>query len=358
MTTAIILALTASFFTAASSVAQRIAAAPAPDETAFSLRLLAFVLRRPVWFLGIALMIGGFLFQLAALQVGDLSLVQPLIATEVLFVFGFLALRFRTQVRALDWLAAAGMAAGLGTFLFLARPSGDSVAQASPETWAVAAIATFGSAAIVAAIAILPFGSRSPSPARKAALLAISAGISFGFVAAVIKVLATHVSHGPAAVFTNWSPYALLVTGAVSMFLATNAYQAGPLAASQPGLTIADPLVAILLGVTVFGERLQNGPRHLTGEAIAASVLVASVVLLSRSPLIQTQQSSTEGGVDIATKVAHPAEGSPTSGPTIPKAANGAGGTDGSEVRSPDGAPGPLRGRVVQGGEPSPPQSR
>ena len=266
--TAIILALTASFFTAASSVAQRLAAAPAPAETAFSWRLLTFVLRRPVWFLGIALMIGGFLFQLAALQVGDLSLVQPLIATEVLFVFAFLALRFRSQVRVWDWLAAAGMAAGLGAFLLLAHPTGDSVAEASSSTWAVAAGATFGAAAIVAAFAILPIGrNRSPSPARKAALLAISAGIAFGFVAAVIKVLATHVSHGPSAVFTNWSPYALVVTGAVAMFLATNAYQAGPLAASQPGLTIADPLVAILLGVTVFGEHLQNGPRHLAGEA-------------------------------------------------------------------------------------------
>jgi drug/metabolite transporter (DMT)-like permease len=355
MTAAIILALTASFFTAASSVAQRLAAAPAPDDTAFSWRLLSFVLRRPVWFLGIALMIGGFLFQLAALQEGDLSLVQPLIATEVLFVFGFLAVRWRSHVRVLDWVAAAGMAVGLGTFLFLAHPSGDSVAQAKPETWAVAAIATFGAAAIVAAIAIFPLGDKEPSPARKAALMAISAGISFGFVAAVIKVLATQVSHGPAAVFTNWSPYVLLLTGAVSMFLATNAYQAGPLAASQPGLTIADPLVAILLGVTVFGEHLESGPRHLTGEAIAAAVLVGSVVLLSRSPLIQTQHSSAEGGVDLAGAGPHlDAPGGPPAPRPQAPVSDGQRGVEPSPPA--DGAARP--GEAIREGGPLPPHSR
>jgi hypothetical protein len=143
---------------------------------------------------------------------------------------------------------------------------------------------------------MLPLGrKRAPSPARKAALLAISAGITWGFVAAVIKVLASHLTQGPAAVFSNWSPYVLVVTGALGLFLATNAFQAGPLAASQPGLTIADPLVAILLGITVFGEHVDSGPRHLAGEAIAAVVLAASVVLLSRSPLIQEEPQPDQG---------------------------------------------------------------
>src|SRR5271166_3681300 len=52
MTVEILLALVASLFTATSSVAQRVAAAPAPGEMSLSFRLILFLMRRPVWFLG------------------------------------------------------------------------------------------------------------------------------------------------------------------------------------------------------------------------------------------------------------------------------------------------------------------
>jgi hypothetical protein len=84
----------------------------------------------------------------------------------------------------------------------------------------------------------------------------------------------------------NWSPYVLLISGALAMFVASNAFQAGTLAASQPGLTIVDPVVSSALGVVLFSEYLRHGPADLVGEAVALLVLVASVVLLSRSPLV------------------------------------------------------------------------
>jgi len=288
MSVEILLALVASVFTATSSVAQRVAAAPAPGDVSFSWRLITFLIRRPIWFLGILCMIGGFLFQLAALHFGDLSLVQPVIATELLFVFVYLALRNHRLVHGRDWLAALGMAVGLGGFLFLADPSGGSTANATAWMWILAGASTFGAAGVVAAVAMLPTWRGHPAtPARKAALLSISAGIAWGFVAAVIKELSSHVDQGLYAVLSNWSPYVLILSGAVAMFLVSNAFQAGPLAASQPGLTIVDPLVASLLGVTLFGEHIRYSPAHLAGEVVAVIILVASVVLLSRSPLIQ-----------------------------------------------------------------------
>jgi drug/metabolite transporter (DMT)-like permease len=308
----ILLALVASLFTATSSVAQRVAAAPAPGEITFSWRLLTFLLRRPVWFLGIVCMIAGFIFQLAALHFGQLTLVQPVIATELLFVFAYLALRNRNRVHLRDWAAAAGMAVGLGGFLFLADPSGGQAGNATMATWLLAAASTFGAVALIVATAVIRYrpGAHA-NPARKAALLSIAAGTAWGFMAAVIKELSVHVNQGAAAVFTNWSPYALVGGGALAMYLVTIAFQAGPLAASQPGLTICDPLVASLLGVTIFGDHIRHGPWALAGEAAAAAVLAASVVLLSRSQLIQPPaavEAPGEGG---------PAEdgGSPSSGP-------------------------------------------
>ncbi len=284
------LALTASVFTALASVAQRRAAAPAPGENGLGLHLVHYLLHRPVWFLGIASMILGFAFQVAALRVGSLSLVQPIIATELLIVFALIALRHRHRVHARDWIAAVGMALALGAFLALARPTGGHD-HASGPMWLLAGAATAVLAGVLALMAYVPgkHGGRASS-SRKAAFLGIAAATGFGFVAAVIKELSTHFAQGPVAVFSNWSPYVLLLSGAASMFLASHAFQAGSLAASQPGLTIVDPLVASFLGVALFGERLVLEPIALAGELAALTVLLGSVIVLSRSPLIRDEE--------------------------------------------------------------------
>ncbi len=265
--TGLVLALAASVFTAAASVAQRYAAAPAPGETSFSWRLVLFLIRRPIWFLGILCMILGFVFQVAALREADLSLVQPVIATELILVFAFLAVRNRARVHRRDWAAAAAMAVGLGGFLALADPSGGTD-LAPHHLWIEAGLVIFGAAAIVCGLAMVPLGrGRRPSSSRRAALLAVSAGILWGLVAAVVKELSGHLSGGLYGVFTNWSPYALLIVGAAAFFLTSNAFQAGSLAASQPGLTIVDPLVASCLGAVLFGERIRHQPWEVAGEA-------------------------------------------------------------------------------------------
>jgi hypothetical protein len=287
----IVLALIASGFTATASVAQRRAAALAPEKMSFSWRLVGYLLRRPAWFVGIASMILGFVFQVEALRVGSLSVVQPLIATELVIVFGVIAVHDPHRVHGRDWLSALGMVIGLGTFLALARPSGGR-SHSSMSMWVLAGISSFVLAGLLAALAYLPPAKgRRPSAGRKAALLGVAAATGFGFVAAVIKELSTHLSQGPAGVFSNWSPYVLLLSGAAAMFLASNAFQAGSLAASQPGLTIVDPLVASALGVVLFGERLNHAPVAFIGESLAVALLVISVVVLSRSPLVHDERT-------------------------------------------------------------------
>ena len=286
------LALGASAFTASASVMLRAAAAPAPGELRFSWRLVTFLLHRPLWFLGVLAMIGGFLLQVTALHFGELTVVQPVISSELLFVFAYLALRRRARVRGRDWAAAAGVAASLGGFLYVADPSGGASTNAGLVRWLEAAGAVaLASGLAIALSAIRRRDGRPPTPARKAALLAISAGLAWAFVAAVVKELSVHVSQGPAAVFGNWSPYVLVISGAVSMFLVSNAFQAGPLTASQPGLTIVEPVVASLLGITLFGEHLRSGVGELCAEAVLLAVLIGSVVLLSRSPIVGTDDS-------------------------------------------------------------------
>ena len=70
------------------------------------------------------------------------------------------------------------------------------------------------------------------------------------------------------------------------LLLASHALAAGPLAASQPGFTVLDPLSAALLGVFLFGETIQAGPWDLVGEALALALVIAGAWGLSRSCFI------------------------------------------------------------------------
>jgi drug/metabolite transporter (DMT)-like permease len=268
MEIAILLSLAASFCTATSSVLQRLAATSL-ERSGFEVRgfdawLVFRLARRSAWLLGLATMVVGFVLQVSALHFGPLALVQPILAVELLFVFGYLAVLTRCRgVRWREWLAAAAMSAGVSVFLRAASPSGGQPhAQAVP--WWIAGLVTL----LVMLLAI----------------------------AAVIKELSSHVDGGPGAIFGNWSVYVLMGAGAAMLLLTSHAMTAGPLAASQPGFAILDPVTAVLLGVFLFGERLHGTPAAVTAEALGLVVLVVGVWTLSRSELITDGAATRSGG--------------------------------------------------------------
>ena len=286
MEKAILFAVMASFCTATASVCQRIGARSS-ESAGFDIWLVFRLARRPIWLLGVGSMIGGFLFQLTALRYGPLALVQPILAVELLLVFGYMAVAGagRVRVRRRDWLAAAVMSAGIAVFLLLASPSGGRLHAPAPA-WLFAGLITLGLVLLAVALAF-GHGSRSVvTRSRRAALLGCATGISWGFVAAVIKELSSHIDDGVGAVFSNWALYVLLGVGAATMLLASHALAAGPLAASQPGFTVLDPLSAGLLGVFLFDEHIRTGVLDLSGEALALAVVIAGAWILSHSCLI------------------------------------------------------------------------
>ena len=283
MDKAILLAVAACLCTATSSLCQRKGASD-NQTTGFDVWLIFRLARRPIWLLGIASMILGFVFQLTALHLGDLALVQPILAAELMLVFGYLAVAGSRRVKRRDWLATAAMSAGLGVFLSLASPSGGRL-HAAGHSWLLAGLATAGVVLAALAVAFGLDGRPGTSRSRRAALLGAATGIAWGFMAAVIKELSSHLDGGVGAIVSAWSLYVLIVAGAATMLLASHALAAGPLAASQPGFTIMDPLAASLLGVFLFGEHIRTGAWDLAGETLALAVVVSGAVILSRSCL-------------------------------------------------------------------------
>jgi drug/metabolite transporter (DMT)-like permease len=298
----VLLSVAASFCTATSSVCQRLGARSV-HVTGFDPWLVFRLARHPVWLLGFTSMLAGFALQVAALRFGPLALVQPILAAELLFVFAYLAVlagrEHARPVRLREWLAAVSMSAGISVFLGAAAPSGGRP-HAPASLWWLAGLVIGGCVLVLLALAARrpraragaePAGDwRARAAVHRAAILGVATGISWGFVAAVIKELSSHTGQGMGAVFGNWAVYVLMVTGAAAFLLVSHALAAGPLAASQPGFTILDPLTASLLGLFLFGESMRTGPLALAGEVAGLMVLVAGVVALSHSRLITGEE--------------------------------------------------------------------
>jgi hypothetical protein len=76
--------VSAALFAVAAAARQR-GAQRVPDGRARGVGLILALLRRPLWWVGTFGDVGGYVAQAAALGVGSLLLVQPLLVTTLLF---------------------------------------------------------------------------------------------------------------------------------------------------------------------------------------------------------------------------------------------------------------------------------
>lgn len=276
----IVLVLLAAVVNACSTVLQRRAARDEPDDVAFSIGMLFDLVRRPSWIGGILCMIVGFLLQAAALTVGRIAVVQPLLTAELPLTLLLAAWVFSHSLPAREWVAIGAMALGLAVFVFCLSPSGGEVLHV-PLARSLIALGV-GLAVVVA----LTLVGRTRHGQPRAAALGLATGTLFGIVAALVASVGAAWAGGFVGLFTAWQTYAVVVLGPTSFFLLQSALQAGELDASQPGFTLMNPLVGVLWGVIVFGEQPRGGP-WIAGELVGAGVIVAATLLLVRSPALR-----------------------------------------------------------------------
>lgn len=283
-----LLAVLAAVANGLASVLQRKAARDQPTSENLSWRLMWHLLHRPAWFGGILAIIAGFLLQAAALGAGRISVVEPVLVLELPATLFLASLVFRSRMTSREWGAAAAMTAGLGGLLYSLSPTGGSSVDVPWQLWATAA----GANVVVVGVAV-GWAATQPPGARRAAILGAATGCAFGLTAALIKGMTDRFSQGVTGVLTSWQLYAMIVAGLGSVFLLQSAMNAGRLLATQPGLTLVDPVVAVLWGILVFGEQVRDG-LFLVPAAAGAVVVAASVVALARSPLLSGESGRLE----------------------------------------------------------------
>jgi drug/metabolite transporter (DMT)-like permease len=275
----VILTVVASIAAAAcyalASVLQQEAAAAAPPDRALRLSLLVHLARRGRWLAGTVADVAGFGLQLLALAYGPLVLVQSLLVVGLLFALPVGARRSGRRMGRAEWSGAAALAAGL-VALTAADPAAGT-ARPGAGDWAVIGAVT------VLPAALLTLRRRSAGGPRAAMRLAAATGLVYGATAVLTKVTGELLRHGVAAAATAWEPYLLIVLSAWGMVLNQSAFQAGPLAASLPTLTAAEPIACAGIGVLVLHEHLAAPPAAAIG---ALAAVVGGILLLTRSPLV------------------------------------------------------------------------
>ena len=274
---AVVLTLISAFFFALAAALQQHEAATVDDDVARSARLLLVLVRRGRWLAGVGSDTVGFFFLVGALAVGRLVIVQPLTVTMLLFALPLSAALGKRPMLPSDLARAVVLAVALGVFVVVSNPSA-GVDAAGNGRWLTATLV-----AGVPLLVAVTIGVRS-SGARRALTLGLAAGIVFAFNDAVIRTVTRQWDQGIGSELRSWPVYALAVMLTFGLWLQQSSYQAHALQASLPAITVAQPVVGVLLGVALFEERFQaHGPGAVVALVASLAVAGVAVVTLARS---------------------------------------------------------------------------
>lgn len=243
-----------------------------------SFRQLLHLLGRPSWVMG-TLMLGlAVLFQLASLGFAPLIVVQPIgvVALVVTAVLNARVSRIRLDRRAIRAIVLC--VGGVGSFVVIAAIF--AVDRRIDDRALIAVLGMLGALTMILAAVFLVVRRRSG-----ALFSIIAAGSLFGFVATLAKVVINRVVDGQFDVLTIVAIGTLIAAAALGGYFVQTAYQLGSPDLVIAGLTVVDPLVAVLLGAFVLGEAVAMPPLAIiVGIAVGAIAVVGVVKLAKHHP--------------------------------------------------------------------------
>ena len=241
--------------------------------------------RRPVagpilvqrsWWLAVGLAVGASLLHVVALGHGPLSVVQPLGALTVVFALLLRAVVVRQPLRPMEWQGAALAVLGLAGLLLLTA-SGGPVRTLDAEQ-----ILALGVTAGLILLGVLVVGAVVDGLVARSMIYAAGAGIGFGAASAITQTVVVRATRDGLWSIVNLAPVTVLVLAGGGLLLAQAAYRAG-VGAPLAMLALVNPATAVVIGMSLLGERYGGGPAGPALVATAASVAAAGVLSLARA---------------------------------------------------------------------------
>ncbi|MGA7203629.1 MAG: DMT family transporter [Specibacter sp.] len=238
------------------------------------------LLRNPRWVLGLVLLGAGMAMNVVALTLGTLTVIQPI---------GAIALVITTIVNSRDQgirlnratvVAISACVTGSALFVLMA-------VNVVRENTHVTTQEELTVVLMLAVVVIIFGGSLVMFKHRlKAFFYILGAGVLFGFVAVLTRIISKQVfdPNGLFLLNVQWySVIAIAVAGGLGSWFVQSAYASGPPDLVIAGLTVIDPMIGIAIGITILGELRPDVPPVVAISMAGAALLaIVGVVALSR----------------------------------------------------------------------------
>ncbi|MCX4392133.1 DMT family transporter [Streptomyces sp. NBC_01767] len=234
-------------------------------------------LRNRVWWVAVALNGVGAVLHVVALAYGPLSLVQPLGALTIVFVLPMAALFVGRRAGATAWRGAIMATVGLAGLLAL---TGNAESHAlNGRDQLIVAGATLGAVAL-----LLLISTGVHRPVVRSVVLAGAAGIAFGIASVFTKTVAVGLSSGAVGAGL---PALLAIAGfaATGLLVSQAAYRGAGLTAPLATVTVVNPVIAAVVGLTMFGEQFRHGTAGTMLAPACAVVAAGGLILLTTERL-------------------------------------------------------------------------
>jgi drug/metabolite transporter (DMT)-like permease len=270
---AALLALIAALISGVGDVVRQRSAQEITDEQVGHVELLRMSLRDMKWWLGGGAAVVSAALQAVALALGSVVLVQALQVTALLFALPVYAWLTKQGLTRREWGWAVLLASAVAMFVMVGEPAA-GYQRASVQTWTVVAMV------IGPAMVFCVLGARIWSGPVAAVLLAVVSASSWALFAVFTKAIVDVADEGLGALLRTPELYGWLLVAVLGTVFQQSSFRASSLTASLPTMTVTEPVVASLLGVTVLGETLgADGPQLVALAAAVVVVIVATAAL-------------------------------------------------------------------------------
>ena len=273
---AALLAVAAALMIGIGDVLEQQSAQQVTDKPVGTFALFGRLLRDRRWWAGSLVAAAGLGLQAAALGLGSVVLVQALSVTSLLFALVISAKVNHRRITRWQGIWAVLLAAAVTVVVTVGDPQA-GIPRGSFRTWAVVAL-VMGPALILCLI-----GARIFSGSVGALLLGLVSGSLWGVFSVLTKGVVDQLGQGIPALLRTPELYVWAVLGIAATAWEQSAFRAGPLTASLPAVTVTEPIVGSVLGVTVLGETLNTNNVGLAAIGVSVAVMAAATVALARS---------------------------------------------------------------------------
>jgi drug/metabolite transporter (DMT)-like permease len=284
---AALLAVAAALMIGIGDVLEQRSAQQVTDKPVGTVALFRRLLRDRRWWTGSLVAAAGFGLQAAALGLGSVVLVQALSVNSLLFALVISAIVNHRRITRWQGIWAVLLVAAVAVVVTVGNPQAGNP-RGSLQTWGIVA-AVMGPGLILCVI-----GARKFSGSVSAMLLGVMSGSLWGLFTVLTKGVVDQLGHGIPALLRMPEVYVWAVLGIAATAWEQSAFRAGPLTASLPAVTVAEPIVGSVLGVTVLGETLRTNNVGVVALSVSVAVMIAATVALAHSQAAGNPSGSTQ----------------------------------------------------------------